>query len=336
MVERATAEALAHARLEIGTHGCPHERVATVVGTSKGDLAGLGAWRLALADRKGLAGRFEATWPGGVAAAMAARFGARGPSVAPVAACATGVVAVLRAADLVREGTCDVALAGAGDASLEPLVLAAFRRMGALARIDPALGPGAAVRPLDRRRSGFLPGEGAAVLVLERTEDARARGVTAIAELAGGVLGSDAYHLTDLDPDPTNLAGLIERALADAGLEAADIGHVNLHGTATRGNDPLECRAVRRALGRHAGGVACCASKAQLGHTLGAAGAIELALACLAIRDGVVPPTLNHDDPDPDCDLDVAPAARSRPIAAALKLSLGFGGHLAVAALRRP
>ncbi|MCA1685356.1 MAG: beta-ketoacyl-[acyl-carrier-protein] synthase family protein, partial [Planctomycetia bacterium] len=148
--------------------------------------------------------------------------------------------------------------------------------------------------------------------------------------------GADAYHPTSLNPDPSNLAGLIGRALEDAGVEPSEVDHVNVHGTATKSNDVLECRALRLAFGAHADRLACSANKAQIGHLLGAAGAAELAITALAVRDGFVPPTLNLDDPDPRCDLDGTPhVGRARPIRAALKLSIGFGGHLAAAVLRQ-
>jgi 3-oxoacyl-[acyl-carrier-protein] synthase II len=315
-------------------------RAATVVGMSKGDLR-----RLAVTHRKTLDGsRFTKPqpvinwlncWPdvGSRIVSVIAR--TSGPRLAPVAACATGVVAVLQAADLIRRGACDLAIAGAGDSSLEPLILGAFRKMRVLARVGDD--PRQAIRPWDRKRSGFLVGEGAAILVLERADHARARGVLPYAEVAGGALGADGYHETNLNTDPTNLAGLIGRALENADVRPSDIDYVNVHGTATRDNDPLECRALRRALGPEADRVSCSANKAQIGHLLGAAGAAELAITCLAIRDGFVPPTLNLDDPDPACDLDGTPhVGRSRPIRAALKLSLGFGGHLAACVLRRP
>ena len=335
---KAAIEAVADAK--IGREApIDRDRAATLIGMSKGDLRTLAAWHSRL-----LVGSLDevvnpSTWsflfPNGPAALMAHVWDFRGPCLAPVAACATGVVAVLQAADLIRRGVCDVAIAGAGDSSLEPLVLASFRKMKVLARVDGD--PAGAVRPWDRNRSGFLVGEGAAILVLERENHARARGVLPYAEVAGGAIGGDAYHMTDLNPDPSNLAGLIRRALKNAGVAPEEIDHVNVHGTATRPNDPLECRAIRLALGKQADRVACSANKSQIGHLLGAAGAAELAIACLSIRDGFVPPTLNLSDPDPACDLDGTPlVGRSLPIGAALKLSLGFGGHLAAAVLRRP
>ncbi|MFO0950461.1 MAG: beta-ketoacyl-[acyl-carrier-protein] synthase family protein [Isosphaeraceae bacterium] len=313
-------------------------RAGCVVGLSKGDLDCLSE-----SHRQFLSGGPSAMtedWTGGWPAVGSRLVGncwsLLGPRLTPVAACATGLIAALRGADLIRRGECDVVLAGAGDASLEPLVLGAFRRMGVLAPVRDGDDPARAVRPWDRNRSGFLVGEGGAVLVLEREDHARSRGVLPYCEFAGGLFGADAHHMTDLDPDPTNLAGLIGRALDLSGVEPAGLDHVNVHGTATRSNDPLECQALKLALGEHAGGVSCSASKAQVGHCLGAAGAVELALTCLAVRDQFVPPTLNLDDPDPLCDLDATPhVGRPRPVRAALKLSLGFGGHLAAAVVRQ-
>lgn len=335
---RAAGEAWGDAELD--RHGPDPDRAAVVVGLSKGDLGRLGSAHLALSEhgpgRAGFPKNWTRGWPGGGAARLAAVFGLRGPCLAPVAACATGLIAALRAADLIRTGHCDVAFAGAGDQSLNELLLGAFRRMGVFPGLGEGVDPARAVRPWDRSRSGFLVGEGGAVLVLEREEHARARGVLPYCEFAGGAFGSDAFHMTDLNPDPANLAGLIGRALRLAGVEPGGLDHVNVHGTATRTNDPLECQALRLALGAHADAVSCSANKAQIGHCLGAAGAVELALTCLAVRDGFVPPTLNLDDPDPLCDLDGTPhVGRSRPVRAALKLSLGFGGHLAAAVVRR-
>lgn len=307
------------------------ERAGTVIGFSKGDLR-----RLTMLAEGGLDPIARSVCrPSGAARLCAESWDLRGPCLAPVAACATGVIAVLRAADLIRQGVCDLVLAGAGDSQLEPLTLAAFRRMRLLARLDGE--PAAAARPCDRRRTGFVPGAGAAVLVLERDDHARARGIRPYAEVAGGSFGADAFAMTDLNPDPANLASLIGRALDGAGVDPSEVDHVNLHATATRSNDPLECRALRRALGPAADRVACTANKAQIGHLLGAAGAAELAIACLSIRDNFIPPTVNLDDQDPDCDLDLNPlVGRPREIGAALKLSIGFGGHLAAVVLRRP
>ena len=285
-------------------------------------------------DLEALARAWGDAWPSAGAAAIARAYGWSGPCVAPVAACATGLIAALQGADLIRRGVCDVVVAGSADLSLEPLVLGAFRRMKVLARID--ADPTRAVRPWSRDRSGFLVGEGGAILILERLEAVHARGATAYAELAGGAWGSDAWHETNLNPDPTGFARLIARALRSAGVDPSAIAVVNVHGTATGSNDPLECRALHRAFGAKAVRLACSASKAQVGHLLGASGAVELAITALSVRDGFSPPTLNLDDPDPACDLDATPLrGRRLDVPAALKLSLGFGGHLAAAVLKR-
>jgi 3-oxoacyl-[acyl-carrier-protein] synthase II len=334
----AADEAREDAGLRLDPPNFDGERAAALIGLSKGDVRAFARVNALLRDRHDdpdVERCWEVAWANQGASLVSRRFGLSGPSLAPVAACATGLVAVLQGVDMIRRGVCDLAFAGSVDASLEPILLAAFRKMGALARHDrPA---GAVVRPWDRDRSGFAVGEGGAILVLERADLARQRGVLPYAAIAGGRLGSDAYHETDLNPDPAGLAHLIRRALETADVSASEIDHVNVHGTATRANDPLECRALRLALGSHADEVACSANKSQIGHLLGAAGAAELAITCLAIRDGFVPPTLNLDRPDPACDLDGTPqVGRPRAILAALKLSIGFGGHLAAAVLCRP
>ncbi len=332
-------QVVAEAVLDSGFLGgkLDRDRVGVLVGLSKGGLRGLARTeRLTRSggDDQALAEAWGRAWPSAGASAISGKYGWRGPSVAPIAACATGLVAALQGLDLIRRGVCDVVLAGSVDASLEPLVLGAFRRMKVLARVDGS--PNQAVRPWSRDRSGFLVGEGGAILVLERMGAVRDRGGTAYAELAGGAIGSDAFHETGLDPDPTSFAKLIARALRDASVDPEQIAAVNVHGTATGPNDPLECRAIRRVFGAWSDRLACSTNKAQVGHLLGAAGSVELAITALSVLDGFAPPTLNLDDPDPACDLDGTPhQGRSLAIPAALKLSLGFGGHLAAAVLKR-
>ena len=338
-------QTLAHAALRdagLDRDRLDPDRVGVLAGLSKGGLRSLRAVHEATRavgnDRaqseRSIAQCWTLAWPSSGAAAIAGNLGFRGPCSAPIAACATGVLAALQGADLIRRGVCDVVLAGSVDLSLDPLVLGAFRRMKVLARVDDD--PTRAVRPWSRDRSGFLVGEGGAVLVLERADAVAERGGTAYAELAGGAIGSDAFHETGLNPDPTGFARLIERALRSAKVDPEEIALVNVHGTATASNDPLEARALRRAFGASADRLACSANKAQVGHLLGAAGSVELAITALSVRHGFATPTLNLDDPDPACDLDATPhQGRRLDIPAALKLSLGFGGHLAAAVLRR-
>jgi len=332
-------EALADAGLEDIASELDRDRTAVLLGLSKGGVRSLrllseGITKAGEADRP-LAQHWTSSWPSSGASLIAQRYGFRGPCLAPIAACATGLVAAIQGAELIRSGVCDVVLAGSADASIEPLFMAAFRKMKALARWDGD--PRAAVRPWDRRRSGFVVGEGGALLVLEREDRARSRGVRPYVEVKGGTMGGDAYHETDLNPDPRGFAEVISRSLVLSGVRPSELDHVNVHGTATRANDPLECKALRLALGADAERVSCSANKSQIGHLLGAAGAAELAITCLSIRDGFVPPTLNLDDPDPACDLDGTPhVGRPRSLRAALKLSIGFGGHLAAIVLARP
>jgi 3-oxoacyl-[acyl-carrier-protein] synthase II len=339
MMDHVAIEAAHDARILVAGAPVDRDRVAVLIGSSKGrtfELERLRAAHLGQTvsgpDRSGLFDRF---WPHGASSRVARLLRFRGPCTCPVAACATGLVAAIQGAQMIRQGTCDLALCGAVDASLTPFLLGAFRRMRALAPVAAGEDPTRAIRPWDRDRRGFLVGEGAAVLVLERADHARARGATPHAAMAGGAIGSDAYHMVDQNPDPAGLAHLIGLALRDAHTDASEVDHVNVHGTATRSNDPLECRALRRALGPHADSVSCSANKAQIGHLLGAAGAAELAITAMAVRDQFAPPTMNLERPDPACDLDATPGVgRARPIRAALKLSLGFGGHLAAAVLR--
>ncbi len=318
----------------------PH-RAAVLFGLSKGRMLYQEGIFERWAKNPGDDQELARAWPHIVtnegASRVARLLDARGPCLAPVAACATGLIAAIQGADLIRHGHADLAFVGAADASLTPFLLGAFRRLRVLAPVGDDDDPARAIRPWDKNRRGFLVGEGAAVLVLEREDHARARGALPYAEFAGGAMGSDAYHVTDQNPDPEGLAHLITLALRNADLDASEIDHANVHGTATRSNDPLECRAIRRAFGAHADTLSCSANKAQIGHLLGAAGAVELAITAMAIRDQFIPPTMNLTDPDPACDLDGTPlVGRSREVRAAIKLSLGFGGHLACAVLRRP
>ncbi|MEX0717682.1 MAG: beta-ketoacyl-[acyl-carrier-protein] synthase family protein [Planctomycetaceae bacterium] len=359
---RAAREAVADARLDLAA--LDRERVGCVIGTSKGGLRSFAeAYRQARGGRPAshasptdstTTSAFPEWAPHTASAAVAAEFGLRGAALCPVAACATGLAAILRGADLIHEGVCDIVLAGSGDASLTLAVLASFRRMGVLARdfADPA----AACRPFDRRRDGFLVGEGAAVLVLEgvtsaavvtsdelrvtseRTGTRPARGspLSPYAELLAGGCLADVSGLTALDPDARALTRLIGDVLRRGGLAPGDLDYVNLHGTATIANDRCETRALRRSLGTAADGVPCSSFKGAIGHLLGAAGSVETACTLLAMRDGIIPPTANLDEPGAGCDLDYVPrAARRGEIRHALKLSLGFGGHLTAAAFRR-
>jgi len=238
-----------------------------------------------------------------------------------------------RGFELVRDGHCDVVLAGSSDASLCTSVLASFHRLGVLARgfDDPAT----ACRPFDRHRSGFVVGEGAAMLVLERLDRAVARGAPIYAEWIASGYAADVSGVTQLEEKPLGLIRLIHDVLRRAGLTASEIDYVNLHGTATQQNDLCETNALKQAFGTAAKSLRCSSLKGGVGHLLGAAGSVEVAATMLAMRDGVIPPTVNLTEPDSDCDLDYTPGSpRPQRIENALKLSLGFGGHLVAAIVR--
>ncbi len=261
-----------------------------------------------------------------VAGYVAIDCGATGPALVTATACASGATAIGTARELLWAGVCDVVIAGACESALSPAVLAGLSRMGALSRRhdDPA----AASRPFDVDRDGFVPGEAAGVLVLEREADARARGARVRGYVSGYGSSSDAYHATAPDPSGTGVERAIRAALADAGVEPADIDHVNAHGTSTPLGDVTEARVVHRVLGD---GPAVTSTKGVTGHTLGAAGAIEAAYTVLAVEHGTVPPTANLENVDPQVPVDVvAGRPRSRRIRAAISNSFGFGGHNAV------
>ncbi len=331
-IEAAT-EALADAGL--GSDLPNPERTGCVIGTSKGDIRGMAA--LAQLDTVPTTDP-QVDWldvfPNAPAFQVANQLGILGPVLSPVAACATGLTCAVRAVELIRRGDCDLVLCGSSDTSLCDSVLASFARLGVLAKgfQDPAT----ACRPFDRNRSGFLVGEGAAVLVLEREEAARHRGAKPLARWLAGGLASDPSGPTSVDPSGRSLSRLITTTLGQAQLDPEELDHVNLHGTATPTNDRCETAAIKHALGTHASKLSFTSNKGGLGHLLGAAGSVELAATVLAIRDQVVPPTVNLQDADPECDLDYTPqTARERPIHRALKLSLGFGGHLAAGLVER-
>jgi 3-oxoacyl-[acyl-carrier-protein] synthase II len=266
-----------------------------------------------------------------VAGHVAMDCGARGPNLVTSTACASGATAIGTARDLLRAGACDVVITGAAEAALTPTVVTGFSRMGALStrRYD----PGMASRPFDADRDGFVAGEGAAVLVLERMADARARGATVRARLSGYGASADAHHMTAPDPEGHGAELAIRAALADASAVPADVDHVNAHGTSTPLNDAAEARLLRRVFGDRP---VVTSTKGVTGHALGAAGAIEAAYTVLSIEHGQVPPTANLDSVDPEIDVDlVQKVPRNLPIEVAASNSFGFGGQNAVLILTR-
>jgi 3-oxoacyl-(acyl-carrier-protein) synthase len=330
LAERAADEAVLDSRLQldqldrdrvgcvVGICGPPYEHTLTEIrrGTAQAGLC----WEISI--------------PNYPASRMSRRFGLCGPSVSPAAACATGLIAVLRGVDYIEDDICDVVLAGCADASLDRFTVSGFRNMRVLAE---AANPAEAVRPFDRKRHGFAIGEGAAVFVLERMSHAVARHVPIYAVIAAGISGGDAYHVTSLNPDPSNLAWQITQVLHRAGVVPEDVDYINAHGTGTLQNDLAEALAIRKAFGPLASKVRTSAIKSMIGHLITAAGGVELAITALSVRDGFIPPTMNLTDPDPECGLDCTPLhGVTHRIRTALKLSIAFGGHFGAAVLRHP
>jgi 3-oxoacyl-[acyl-carrier-protein] synthase II len=258
---------------------------------------------------------------------VAMELGLRGPCSCHVTACASSTHALGEAAALIRAGAADVMLAGGAEAGVTPFCVASLDATKALSRSDAE--PATVSRPFDVGRDGFVMGEGAALLVLERLDRARERGATVIAEIAGYAATADAHHLTEPAPSGLPQAAAVTGALADAGLGPDAIGYVNAHGTSTPAGDPAEVRALRAALGEEvAARTPTSSTKSMHGHCMGATGAIEAALTALAIREGLLPPTINLDDLDPDCaGLDHVRVSRAATVGAALSTSFGFGGH---------
>jgi 3-oxoacyl-[acyl-carrier-protein] synthase II len=270
--------------------------------------------------------------PSSVSDCVANQFGLYGPRLCYATACASGIVSLLSAARMIQSDQADMALAGASDAVAE-LILSSFYRMGVLARGED---PATACRPFDVDRGGFVMGEGAALMVLERRSHAIARGATIYAEIAAGKMLNQAHHVTSLEEDSQTLEQLIRRTVHSAGWNYRGPQYINAHGTGTQQNDLAELRAIRAALGTRADKVLASSNKAVLGHLINAAGSIELAITLLAMRDGFAPPTMHLHRPESEGAIDCLPGyGVQTELDRALKLSQAFGGHLVAIALRR-
>ena len=261
------------------------------------------------------------------------QLGTLGPNLSSVSACATGAHSVGDAARLIAWGDADVMIAGGAEATITPLGIGGFAAMKALSTRNDE--PQRASRPFDVDRDGFVSSEGAGVLILESLEHARARGARVYAELAGYGQSSDAHHITQPPPDGRGAKLALQLALRDAGLDPRDVDYLNAHGTSTPAGDVAETQAIRAIFGAHADELWVSSTKSMLGHMLGAAGAVEVAICALAIARGQIPPTINLERPDPACDLDYVPhEGRERATRVALSNSFGFGGTNVCLALR--
>lgn len=330
----ATQQALADARLEI-----PEEladRVGIYLGTGGGGLGTVLAQQKVLEERGArrvsphLIPNFLADSASGQ---VAIATGARGPNMAVVSACATGGHAVGEAMETIKRDDADVMIAGGTEASIQPLILAGFINMRALAD-DPD--PRAASKPFDARRSGFVLAEGVAVLVLEELNHARRRGAQIYAEVVGYGSTNDAYHMASQLETGMGAARTMQRALAKAGIAPDEVDYINAHGTGTPLNDRVETLAIKHVFGEAARSVAISSTKSMTGHMMGSAGSFEAMVCALAIRDRVIPPTINLEVPDPECDLDYTPhKARNLQVDVALSNSIGLGGHNSTIILKR-
>jgi len=331
----ATEQALADAGLRDTATG--RDRTGVVVGSGMGALDPVAEAAETLAARgPGRVSPFFvpmmlADTP---AAAISIAHGLTGPNLAVYTACATGNNALGEAAAMIRRGAADVMVAGGTEACILPLALAGFGAMGAISTRNAE--PQRASRPFDSGRDGFVVSEGAALLVLEERERALARGARVYGELLGYGSSADAYHITMPGEAGEGAAASMQAALDDAGLAAADVDYVNAHGTSTPLNDRAETAAIKRVFGERAYDVPVSSTKSMTGHLLGAAGALEAILCLLALRDGVIPPTINYEQPDPACDLDYVPnEARAAELQVVMSNAFGLGGHNSTIVLGR-
>src|SRR5881409_2975554 len=329
----AAKEAIADA----GLKGFDPMRVGIVFGTAIGGVGGIVDQGDVLRERG--ASRVAPSFIPSVlvdaaSGQLAISLGIKGPNYAPVSACATGSHAVGEGAEIIRRGDADAVLAGGTEACIVPLILAGFTAMRGLAAEDED--PTRASRPFDATRAGFVMGEGACVLVLEELDAARARGARVYAEVLGYGASNDAHHLAQPEPEAIGVGEMMRAALRRANVEPERVGYINAHGTSTPLGDLAETKAIKDVFGTHAYNLAVSSTKSMMGHTFGAAGAIEAMMCVLAVRDGVLPPTINYRNPDPACDLDYVPnEARDAEVEVALSNAMGLGGHNACVLIGR-
>lgn len=265
---------------------------------------------------------------------LAGLFDAQGPNLNCIAACASSSQAIGGAAEIIRRGEADAMLAGGSHSMVDPMAMSGLHLLSVLSTAN-EMGP-AAMRPFDGERTGFVVGEGGAVVVLEELEHARARGAEILGELTGFASGHDAYRVTDTHPEGRGYVHCVHQALKQASLNLTDVDYINAHGTSTVMNDRIETLALKNAFGRQAYRIPVSSTKSMMGHSTTACGAMEMIVALMAVRTGVVPPTINYEVPDPHCDLDYVPnTAREIPCRHVLSNSLGFGGQNATLIVSR-
>jgi len=331
----AATMALDDSGLEINEDNA--ERVGVVVGSGMGGLPSIEKYHSAFID-----GGYRKISPFFIpmsiinlaAGQISIKHGAKGPNVAPVSACATGTHAIGDAFRMIQRGDADAVISGGAESTVCPLGIGGFSVMKALStRNDDPL---AASRPFEKNRNGFVMGEGSGIVVLEEYESAKKRGARTYGEVLGYGLTADAHHLTAPSPGGEGAARCMQMALDTAGLNPEDVDYINAHGTSTPFNDLYETMAIKSVFGEHARKLMISSTKSMTGHLLGAAGGVEAIFSLLAMSRGVVPPTINYNEPDPECDLDYVPnEARQVDLKVAISNSLGFGGTNATILFRK-
>jgi 3-oxoacyl-[acyl-carrier-protein] synthase II len=327
--------AVANARLKISEENA--DRVGVIVGAGIGGINTIERYHSVLLEsgQRRISPFFIPMLITNLAAGqISMRFGARGPNSCVTTACAAGTHAIGDAFKIIQRGDADAMIAGGSESAITPLTIAGFANMKALSTRNEV--PQQASRPFELERDGFVIAEGAGLLILEELEAARKRGAKIYAEIAGYGMTADAYHMTAPDPEGRGVVNCMRKALQDAGMAPQAIDYINAHGTSTPYNDKHETMAIKQVFGDHAYSLAVSSTKSMTGHLLGAAGGIEAAFCALALAEGVIPPTINYDNPDPECDLDYVPNhARHAELNAVLSNSFGFGGTNACIVLKK-
>jgi beta-ketoacyl-acyl-carrier-protein synthase II len=333
-VVAAAGEAMGQAGLEINASNAG--RIAAIISSAIGGLHSFEEAVVTLVEsgpRRISPFMIPMLMANGGAGLVGIDYGCKGPAFSVASACASGADGIGVAWMMLKLGMVDAAVAGASEATIAPVGVAAFDRMGAMSRRDDG---SVTPQPFDKDRDGLVMGEGAAVLILEREEHARARGAEILAELAGYASTADAHHITAPAEDGAGSAQAIRMALKSAGLDPEDVDYINAHGTATPLNDEAETRAIKAVFGDLAYNIPVSSTKSMTGHMMGATGALEAVFCVRAVGENVVPPTINYHTRDPECDLDYVPnQAREMPVDAAISNAFGFGGHNSVLVVKK-
>lgn len=329
----ATKMAMEDAKLEITAENA--ERVGVYIGSGIGGLATWEEQHQVLMEKgpRRVSPFFIPMMIANMASgAVSIQYGAKGPTSSAITACATGTNAIGDAFRLIQHGHADAMITGGAEATIRPMAFAGFCSAKAMSTRNDE--PEKASRPFDIDRDGFVMGEGAGVLILEELEHAKKRGATILAEVIGYGMSADAYHITA--PSPEGQARCMKNALRDAGIEPTEVDYINAHGTSTDQGDISETQAIKSVFGDHAYKLAVSSTKSMTGHMLGATGGVEAIASAFALRDQILPPTINLENPDPQCDLDYVPnQARKADVNVAMSNSFGFGGHNATIVLKR-